>query len=127
MTSHLIGRFTTAAEMATRAAHGPGSPARYRGTLVVPDPIRHEVSMLKGIANLFVMQRTGSAQAYDRQRGLIHELARTLLDEAPGALEPHFRPAWEHGDDSARLRVVIDQVASLTDTSAVKWHRRLCR
>jgi dGTPase len=28
-------------------------------------------------------------------------------------------------DDSARLRVVIDQVASLTDQSAVAWHARL--
>ena len=25
-----------------------------------------------------------------------------------------------------RRRVVIDQVASLTDTSAIAWHRRLC-
>jgi dGTPase len=28
-------------------------------------------------------------------------------------------------DDAARLRVVIDQVASLTDASAIGWHRRL--
>ena len=29
-------------------------------------------------------------------------------------------------DDAARLRVVIDQVASLTDPVAVAWHSRLC-
>jgi dGTPase len=41
------------------------------------------------------------------------------------ALEPLFRPTWAAApDDAARLRVVIDQVASLTDTSAVIWHRR---
>jgi dGTPase len=35
-------------------------------------------------------------------------------------------PAWEAAsDDAARLRVVIDQVARLTDLSAVRWHRRL--
>ncbi|MEU8389790.1 hypothetical protein AB0C20_16905, partial [Micromonospora sp. NPDC048843] len=28
-------------------------------------------------------------------------------------------------DDRARLRVVIDQVASLTDPAAVTWHTRL--
>jgi len=28
-------------------------------------------------------------------------------------------------DDAARLRVVVDQVASLTDTSALAWHQRL--
>jgi dGTPase len=30
-------------------------------------------------------------------------------------------------DDPARLRVVVDQVASLTDPTAVAWHRALCR
>ena len=29
--------------------------------------------------------------------------------------------------DAGRLRVVVDQVATLTDTSAVAWHARLCR
>jgi len=29
------------------------------------------------------------------------------------------------GDDAARLRVVIDQVASLTDPAALEWHRTL--
>ncbi|MFD6446777.1 hypothetical protein ACFWEJ_16850, partial [Promicromonospora sp. NPDC060204] len=28
-------------------------------------------------------------------------------------------------DDAARLRVVVDQVASLTDLSAIALHRRL--
>ena len=29
-------------------------------------------------------------------------------------------------DQAGRLRVVVDQVATLTDTSAVTWHARLC-
>jgi len=38
-----------------------------------------------------------------------------------------FRPEFgAAADDSARLRVVVDQVASLTDTSALAWHSRLC-
>jgi dGTPase len=37
-----------------------------------------------------------------------------------------FRPEFESAaDDRARLRIVIDQVASLTDTSALAWHQRL--
>ncbi len=37
-----------------------------------------------------------------------------------------FAPLWKAaGDDAARLRVVIDQVASLTDPAAVAWHRTL--
>ncbi len=95
---------------------------------MVPDSIRHEVAVLKGIANLFVMQRSGSARAYDRQRSMLPELVAALLLGAPESLEVHLRPSWRvAGDDGARLRVVVDQVASLTDTSVVSWHRRHCR
>ena len=42
-------------------------------------------------------------------------------------LDPLLRPSWEAaGTDAARRRVVVDQVASLTDTSAIAWHHRLC-
>jgi dGTPase len=38
-----------------------------------------------------------------------------------------FRPGYtEAASDAARLRVVVDQVASLTDTSALAWHAKLC-
>jgi dGTPase len=38
-----------------------------------------------------------------------------------------FRAGYESaGSDAARLRVVVDQVASLTDTSATAWHAKLC-
>jgi dGTPase len=41
-------------------------------------------------------------------------------------LEPALRPDWLAApDDAARLRVVIDQVARLTDLSAADWHARL--
>ena len=45
---------------------------------------------------------------------------------ARSALDPVFAPLWRAAaDDAARLRVVIDQVASLTDPAAVAWHRTL--
>jgi len=31
------------------------------------------------------------------------------------------------GSEAGRLRVVVDQIASFTDTSAIAWHRRLHR
>ena len=128
LTSTLIGRFSAAAETATRAAHPQERLTRYAGDLHVPEPTRHEVAVLKGIANQFVMQRTGSKRSYDRQRTLITELVERLLHTAPDSLEPHFRPTWTAApDDAARRRVVIDQVASLTDLSVVAWHKRLCR
>jgi dGTPase len=49
-----------------------------------------------------------------------------LSERAPIALEPPFAADWvEAADDAARLRVVIDQVASLTDVSAAELHARL--
>jgi dGTPase len=43
-------------------------------------------------------------------------------------LDAVFAPLWRTApDDPARLRVVIDQVASLTDPAAVEWHRRHVR
>ena len=109
-------------------AHPQAQLTRYAGSLEVPAEIRHEVGVLKGIANLFVMQRSGSKRSYDRQRAMIAELVAALSTSAPASLEPHFRPTWEHAaDDAGRLRVVVDQVASLTDISVVAWHKRHCR
>ena len=40
-----------------------------------------------------------------------------IMRGAPATLEPALRPAFlDAPDDAARLRVVIDQIASLTDT-----------
>jgi len=68
-----------------------------------------------------------------RGRAAADEIASELEARAeegsdPESLEPWLRPAWSAAaDDAARLRVVVDQVASLTDTSAAAWHRRLVR
>jgi dGTPase len=62
-----------------------------------------------------------------RQRELLTELAAALLTKAPDALDPVFAAAWaEAPDDPARLRVVVDQVALLTDQQAVARHRAMC-
>ena len=130
LTSELIGRFCGAAEQATRR---PGRPAltRYAADLVVPRQQRLECALLKGVTAYYVMSRPGAAAAQERERQLITELARAMLAGAPGTLDPMFAAAFEaaaadDAADDARCRVVIDQIASLTDTSAISWHRRLC-
>jgi dGTPase len=73
------------------------------------------------------MTREGAAAAQARERELIAGLAAAVEAGAPAALDRVFRPAWDSAaSDAARRRVVIDQIASLTDTSAIAWHRRLC-
>ena len=59
---------------------------------------------------------------------MLTELAAALAAGAPEVLDPLFRPGYESaGSDADRLRVVVDQVASLTDISALAWHARFCR
>jgi len=125
-TSVLTGRFVSAAVEATRAAAGPGPLRRYAADLVVPREIRAQVALLKGVALRYVMRRRGAEQHYARQRELLTELVTALLERAPGELDPVFAPLWSGaGDDAGRLRVVVDQVASLTDPAATAWHARL--
>jgi dGTPase len=60
------------------------------------------------------------------QREILHDLVDALAKSNGWAMEPAFAADLEvAADDGARLRVVIDQVASLTDVSAVETHRRL--
>jgi dGTPase len=100
---------------------------RYAGDLVVPPATRLEVALLKGVANLFVMQRAVAQRDHVDQRELLLELASSLQQAAPQALDGALRESYEHATgDAARLRVVVDQIASLTDSSVVRWHERLC-
>ena len=125
-TSQLIGRFCSAADRATREVYGDGRLTRYAAELVVPAPVAVEVAVLKTLANLYVMQRQGAADIYLRQRELLQGLVQVLVEREGVDLEPWLAPVFAAApDDASRLRVVIDQVASLTDNSAVEWHRRL--
>ena len=127
LTSDLIGRFCGAAQEATFAA-GPGPFVRYRADVVVPPETVVEMAVLKGIAAHYVMQAEDRVALMSRQRELVSELLEALLHRAPVTLERAFADDWAAApDDAARLRVVVDQVASLTDASAVAWHRRLVR
>jgi dGTPase len=129
LTSELVGRFCVAAQDATLLSRPVGATAslrRYMCDFVVPRRQRLECALLKGVAARYVMAREGAAAQQARERELIAELAATIQIGAPRTLDPLFRPAWESApSDSARRRVVIDQVASLTDTSAIAWHHRL--
>jgi dGTPase len=124
--SLLIGRFVAAAVAATRGVAGDGPLRRYAADLVVPRATRAQCALLKGIALRYVMRRPGSTERYAREQEVLLELVSALAERAPDELDPVFAPLFaQAGDDEARLRVVIDQVASLTDPAALAWHRRL--
>ena len=127
ITSALISRFTNTTVAATRVRYGNAALNRYAGDLVVPADVRAEVAALKSLSHHFVFFREGSEQRYADQRRLLTELVGALVAADGEHLAPLFTEAWAGATDAdQRLRVVIDQVASLTDVSAVRWHKRLC-
>lgn len=125
LTSDLIGRFARAANAATREAYGETSLARYRGHLVVPRVIEAEMAVLKGINGAYVVSIDGRKELYKEQRRLLRRLASALW-ERPEELDALHREdfAWA-STDTARRRVIVDQVATLTDRFAIAWHERL--
>ncbi|MFZ2016191.1 MAG: deoxyguanosinetriphosphate triphosphohydrolase [Nocardioides sp.] len=127
LTSDLIGRFCSAAQEATfRDQDGPF--VRHLAAVSVPLDTSVEMAVLKGIAAHYVMRADDRLSLMGRQRTLLTELVEVVLDRGPDALERPFADDWRAApDDAARLRVVVDQVASLTDSSAEAWHTRLTR
>jgi dGTPase len=72
------------------------------------------------------MRARAAEEWYERQREILIDLVAVLSERAPDHLDPMFVELWKAAEtDAARLRVVIDQVASLTDPAAVDWHRTL--
>ena len=125
LTSDLIGRFCGDVQQATFAA-GDGPFVRYRASLVLPERTLLEIAVLKGIAAHYVMQAVDRVAALEHQRELLTELVGVLCDRGPDALDRQYADDWRAApDDAARLRAVVDQVASLTDASAVARHARL--
>ncbi len=123
MTSRLVGRFVLAVEDATRQRHGPGALTRYDARLVVPDEVRAETSVLKAVANHFVMFADERLEVMLRQREVVAQLVDVFRAD-PARLDADLRADLEAADsDAAELRVVVDQVASLTDGRALTLAR----
>jgi dGTPase len=84
------------------------------------------MAVLKGIAAHYVMLAEDRVTAMSYQRELLAELVEEIDKRGADSLDRPFADDWHAADDdAARRRVVIDQVASLTDGSAVDLHARL--
>ncbi|MEY2663605.1 MAG: hypothetical protein RIR35_413 [Actinomycetota bacterium] len=126
LTSQLIGRFALAAERETRNHFGDGDLVRYEANLLVPRAQKVEVALLKSMAGFYIIRAEKSQERYAKQQQLISELVEAVFAQAPSSLESFFLQEWNNANtDKERLRVVIDQVASLTDVGAYALHEKL--
>lgn len=130
ITSDLIGRFCWSVETATRDTYGPGPLTRYSANIVIPENTNYEIVALKGIAVYFVMAPREREPFHQEELKIVSDLVDVLMADSPlpsDALESQFLADWnESTNDDERLRVAIDQVASLTDNSALALHSILC-
>ena len=124
-TSQLIGRFVLAAEEETRRVYGDGELSRYSADLEIPREQKVEVDFLKSIAGHYLINAAHSQDRYAKQQVIIRELVEMLL-KYPHELDSFFKKPWdEASDELAKMRVIIDQVAALTDPGAYALHARL--
>ncbi|MFM1861011.1 MAG: hypothetical protein RLY80_600 [Actinomycetota bacterium] len=110
-TSQLIGRFVFESERATRDRYGAGE-------------LKVEVALLKAISAFYLIQAPEAQARYAKQRQVIYELVEMIQAAGAQVLDTVFLDAW-HESPNSRLRVIIDQVASLTDPAAYALHARL--
>ncbi|BDR52675.1 hypothetical protein KIM372_05820 [Bombiscardovia nodaiensis] len=130
LTSALIGRFADSVERATREHYGSGPLTRYSASVIIPEETSYEIVALKGISVYFVMAPREHQPFHDEQLRIITDLVDVLMEHSPrpsDVLENSFLEDWAHAsNDNERLRVAVDQVASLTDGSAMALHSLVC-
>ena len=118
MTSYLIGKFTEEIERSTKLENESSNLTRYNAKLVVPSNTRSQIAVLKAVVNLFVMQRKGAAENYAKEQDLILSIVAGL-ERNPDKLNTQFKSQFDDATNEKQAkRAVIDQVASLTDSSA---------
>ncbi|MFV0372655.1 deoxyguanosinetriphosphate triphosphohydrolase [Microbacterium sp.] len=125
LTSDLIGRFARAATAATREHYETPVLTRFRGCVIVPRSIETEMAVLKGIIGAFVVTIDGRKGLYKEQRRVLKRLASALAARPEHLDAIHAADFAQATTDAARRRVIVDQVASLTDRFAIEWHARL--
>jgi dGTPase len=125
MTSRLIGHFVGTAEDGTRDRYGPGALTRFDADLVIPDDIRAECAVLKAVANHFVMTTDERLAVMAEQREVVRGLFEAYAAQPESRLDDDLRADFLAArTDAERVRVLVDQVAALTDVRATALHRR---
>jgi dGTPase len=126
LTSYLIGSFVGRSTRETLTANSAAHLVRYNGSLAIPSEVRAEIAVLKGTVSVFLMTDEKRQPYYLWQREILTDLAEVLLASNGKNLDHYCRSAWEQAStQEQQYRVIVDQVASLTDVSALNLHAEL--
>lgn len=126
LTSALIGSLVSRTVDAIIDASPAQSLVRFGALLVIPAAVQAEIAVLKGIVSAFLMSHESRRAYYEWQRGLLTDLADALLASNGRDLDFYSSLAWATAqNDVEKHRVIVDQIACLTDQSALTWHHRL--
>jgi dGTPase len=126
LTSSVIGSFVSRTTAATFQANADSLFARYSADVIVPLEVEAEIAIFKGLASYFLMSLNDRIQYYEDQRQLLKELAGFLIASNGKHLDGYSLEAWNRAKTDAQAhRVIVDQIAVLTDAAAVKMHQAL--
>jgi dGTPase len=126
LTSSLIGSLVSRTVDAIIDSSPVESLVRFGSILRIPTDVEAEISVLKGIVSAFLMSSEARRPFYEWQRGLLTELADALLASNGANLDGYSSQAWAFARDAVEQhRVIVDQIACLTDQSALTLHHRL--
>ncbi|MDR1448544.1 MAG: deoxyguanosinetriphosphate triphosphohydrolase [Candidatus Ancillula sp.] len=124
MTSTLIGRFATKTENSIVFEGDSDLRTRYHLNLRLDKQMRAEIQILKGFSVVFVMSARDAMSLSKLQREVIYDLAEFFM--RGNGLDKMFEDDFKNStSDYHKLRVVIDQIACLTDFSASKIAKSL--
>lgn len=126
LASDLIGSFVSRTCESILENASKSKLTRYRAGVIIPSKVRSEIAVLKGVVAFSVMTHGDRQPYYESQRELLIELSERLLELNGAELDPIALEAWNSASsESAKKRVIVDQVASLTDPAAIAMHQRL--
>jgi dGTPase len=123
LSSSLIGSFVLASTDRTLESAHATEVTRYQSQLLVPIEVKAQISVLKGLVSAFLMSIDSRKGFYEYQRAILSELSDALLAANGKHLDSYGSWAWSRAvDEVDQRRVIVDQVACLTDQSAIKLH-----
>lgn len=123
LTSRLIHRFITHTGLKARE-QAPG----YGWTLHIPSEIWRETRILMGVEFVLLIRNPRVTTLEHKGRLVIQRLFDAFAQPDSGDLFPEdVREGWElvRHEEHARLRVVCDYIAGMTDAHALRLYQRL--